>query len=156
MLQLDDWVLCRIYNKKGTLEKHFDLDQSEVEFSDSEEIELKPKVEPFLYNNMMTPEPVVQTTNFFAPQNMNDYLQFDASDSVPTLHTDSSSSGQSPEFTSDHKEVQSVTKLNEFDNSLDFQLHFFDGLQDEPFISQMQYNDQNLMFQDMFAFAKPF
>ncbi|KAH6781872.1 NAC Apical domain transcriptional regulator superfamily protein [Perilla frutescens var. hirtella] len=32
-LRLDDWVLCRIYNKKGTLEKHCN---EAVQFSDSE------------------------------------------------------------------------------------------------------------------------
>ena len=29
ILQLDDWVLCRIYNKKGTVEKYYPADEKE-------------------------------------------------------------------------------------------------------------------------------
>ncbi|GFP84144.1 protein ataf2 [Phtheirospermum japonicum] len=103
-LRLDDWVLCRIYNKKGTLEKHYNVDQKEVEvqFSDSEE--QKPKVS--LYEHVLSPE---------------------------------------------FKEVQSEPKWSELENSLDFQLNYMDAFQDDPFGSQIQYNDP---FQDMFAYTQ--
>ncbi|KAG8383893.1 hypothetical protein BUALT_Bualt04G0061500 [Buddleja alternifolia] len=54
-LRLDDWVLCRLYNKKGTLEKHYNVDQKEVQFSDSEE--QKPNVDLLTYSAMATPTP---------------------------------------------------------------------------------------------------
>ncbi|KAI3451614.1 hypothetical protein Pfo_008279 [Paulownia fortunei] len=155
-LRLDDWVLCRIYNKKGTLEKHYNVDQKEVQFSDSEE--QKPKVDAFPYSGMVTPAPMAQAPQTLASQRMNDYMHFDTSDSVPKLHTDSSSSEHvlSPEFVCD-KEVQSEPKWSEFENSLDFQPNYMDAFQDDPFSSQMQYNDQLSLFQDMFAYMqKPF
>ncbi|EPS57769.1 hypothetical protein M569_17048, partial [Genlisea aurea] len=40
-LRLDDWVLCRLYNKKGVVEKHSVTDREAAQFSDSEE-EQKP------------------------------------------------------------------------------------------------------------------
>lgn len=121
MLQLDEWVLCRIYNKKGTLEKHYNVDQESVQFSDSEE--QKPNVN----KGNITPGGQPRT---------NGYTNFD----TPKLHTYSSSSEHvfSPEF----KEVQSDPKWNELETPLGFQLmNYMDGFQDDPFSSQMQYND---------------
>ncbi|PIN15488.1 hypothetical protein CDL12_11872 [Handroanthus impetiginosus] len=155
-LRLDDWVLCRIYNKKGTLEKHYNVDQTEVQFSDSEE--QKPNVNAFQRSAMVPPAPTSRTPQILASQTMNDYMHFDTSDSIPKLHTDSSSSEHvlSPEFFCD-KEVQSEPKWSEFENYLDFQLNYTDAFQDDPFTSQMQYNDQFSQFQDMFAYMqKPF
>ncbi|KAL0332610.1 UNVERIFIED_CONTAM: protein ATAF2 [Sesamum calycinum] len=152
-LRLDDWVLCRIYNKKGTLEKHYNVDQKDVQFSDSEE--QKPKVEALPYSEMVTP--VMQVPQTVASQRMSEYIHFDTSDSVPKLHTDSSCSEHvlSPEFMCD-KEVQSESKWGELESYLDYQLNYVDGFQDDPFGSQMQ-NDQLSMFQDMFAYMqKPF
>ncbi|KAK4490631.1 hypothetical protein RD792_001319 [Penstemon davidsonii] len=148
-LRLDDWVLCRLYNKKGTLEKHYNVDQTEVHFSDSEEQKLN--VDSF----MVRPAPPVQAPQFLASQRMTDYLHFDSSESVPKLHTDSSSSEHvlSPEF----KEVQSEPKWSDFESSLDFQMNYLDGFQDDPFSSLMQYNDQLSQFQDVLAsMHKPF
>ncbi|KAL0378197.1 UNVERIFIED_CONTAM: NAC domain-containing protein 2 [Sesamum radiatum] len=153
-LRLDDWVLCRIYNKKGTLEKHYNVDQKEVQFSDSEE--QKPKVEALPYGEMVTP--VMQVPQMMASQRMIEYSHFDRSDSVPKLHTDSSCSEHvlSPEFMCD-KEVQSESKWGDLESYLDYQLNYVDGFQDDPFGSQMQNNDQLSMFQDMFAYMqKPF
>ncbi|KAK6128398.1 hypothetical protein DH2020_037874 [Rehmannia glutinosa] len=148
-LRLDDWVLCRIYNKKGTLEKHYNVDQEAVQFSDSED--QKPNINVFPYNGTVTPAPLVQ-----ASQRINDYTHFDTSESVPKLHTDSSSSEHvlSPEF----KEVQSEPKWSEFENPISSQLNFLDGFQDDIFSYQMQYNnDQLSLFQDMFGYVqKPF
>lgn len=138
-------MLCRIYNKKGTLEKHYNVDQKEVQFSDSED--QKPNVDAMPFSVMA---PVAQN-----PQGTNEYMHFDSSDSVPKLHTDSSSSehvlSSSTEFMCD-KEVQSEPKWNELENYLDF-----DAAQDNPFSSQVQYNDLFSAFPDMFAFMqKPF
>ncbi|KAK6150792.1 hypothetical protein DH2020_015724 [Rehmannia glutinosa] len=151
-LRLDDWVLCRIYNKKGTLEKHYNVDHKEVQFSDSEE--QKPNVDSLLpYDGIVTPAPMATQT--FTSQRMNDYMHFDASDSLPKLHTDSSSSEHV--LSPSDKEVQSEPKWSEFENSLDFQLNYIDAFQDDPFTSQMQYNYQLSMFQDMFGYMhKPF
>ncbi|KAK6128413.1 hypothetical protein DH2020_037849 [Rehmannia glutinosa] len=148
-LRLDDWVLCRIYNKKGTLEKHYNVDQEAVQFSDSED--QKPNINVFPYNGTVTPAPLVQSS-----QRINDYTHFDTSESVPKLHTDSSSSEHvlSPEF----KEVQSEPKWSEFENPINSQLNYLDGFQDDIFSYQMQYNnDQLSLFQDMFGYVqKPF
>nr|AEQ61905.1 NAC domain-containing protein 1 [Salvia miltiorrhiza] len=146
-LRLDDWVLCRIYNKKRTLEKHYNVDEKEVQFSDSED--QKPNV-----NSVMA-----------APPMMNEYMHFETSESMPKWHaTDSSSSehapSSSPEFVCD-KEVESRSKWSEFDTYLDTQLNFMDagGFQDNFYNAgaQMQYTDQFPLFSDMYAFMqKPF
>lgn len=63
-LQLDEWVLCRIYNKKGSLEKH-----------------------------IMKPTETSQNKTRFL-SSTSDMAYLDTSDSVPKLHTDSSCSEQ--------------------------------------------------------------
>ncbi|KAK6923481.1 NAC domain [Dillenia turbinata] len=123
-LRLDDWVLCRIYNKKGSLDKQFTVDQKfAARYSGSvheiEDIDRKPQI------NTPAPAP---------PQNLiNDFLHFEPSDSVPVLHTDSSGYGSgsasehvfSPDFIS---EVQSEAKWNEgLENALDFQFNYMDA-----------------------------
>lgn len=141
-LRLDDWVLCRIYNKKGTMEKHCNVDQEAMQFSDSEE--QKPNVNAFPYNNGIAiataaPLMVQAPLSLAASRKMNH-----------EWHTDSSSSEHvlSPEF----KEVQS-----EAERGLDFQLNYMDGFQDNLFASQMQYNDPMSLLQDMFGYVqKPF
>lgn len=155
IFQLDDWVLCRIYNKKRTLEKHFNVDEKEVQFSDSED--QKPNIDTLTYPAMAaTPAPAVEP-----PQRMNDYMHFDTSESMPKWHTDSSSSehvlSSSPqEFVCD-KEVESQPKWSDIESYLDTQLNYMDGFQDNLFNSQMQLNDQFPLFPDMFAYMqKPF
>ncbi|KAL0396040.1 UNVERIFIED_CONTAM: NAC domain-containing protein 48 [Sesamum calycinum] len=88
IFQLDDWVLCRIYNKKGTLEKHYmNVDKEAMQFSDSEE--QKPEVNEFPYDGMVA---LVQEPESLPSQRMNAYSHLNTSESVPKLHTDSSSS----------------------------------------------------------------
>ncbi|KAL2247081.1 NAC domain-containing protein 2 [Sesamum indicum] len=150
-LRLDDWVLCRIYNKKGTLDKHYmNVDKEAMQFSDSEE--QKPEVNGFPYDGMVA---LVQAPQSLPSQRMNAYTHLNTSESVPKLHTDSSSSEHafSPEF----EEVKSEPKWSEFEIPTNFQLNYMDGFQDDPFSSQMQYNDQLFLFQDMFGYMqKPF
>lgn len=153
-LQLDDWVLCRIYNKKGKIEKYNNTVTVTPMFSGAGEVhdyehehESKPEIHKLgvndqLYNN-------------------------DTSDSVSRLHhTDSSSSGGhvvSPDVTCD-REVQSEHTWNELELQLDdaFDLDFdfqFNYLDDDPFGAQVQYHQMNQLspLQDMFMYQqKPF
>ncbi|XVF16937.1 hypothetical protein REPUB_Repub10bG0073900 [Reevesia pubescens] len=159
-LRLDDWVLCRIYNKKGSIEKHFPSEQNWLNYPDSEMEDQKP-------NMLMNAQNMIALSQQQQPSSMsmtmmNDLIQNNASDSVPRLHTDSSSSEHvlSPEITCE-KEVQSEPKWNELQlsNALDFQLNYMDdGFQDDPFAIQAQYHmDQLLPLQDMFMYLqKPF
>ncbi|KAL5993154.1 NAC domain-containing protein [Asimina triloba] len=92
--RLDDWVLCRIYNKKGALEnKHpITAKKPKSNYSGIEAPERKPEIPA----QSVTPE-------------ANDFAYFDSSDSIPRLHTTDSSCSDHvpcPEFTGD-REVQS-------------------------------------------------
>ena len=114
-LQLDDWVLCRIHNKKGGLEKHVTsgpvtkrVGPKNVIRSDPETPEQKPVIP------LHVPPPGTHV-----PQAM-ETLFFDTSDSVPRLHADSSCSEHvlSPDFTCE-REVESQPKWNDWDKALD-------------------------------------
>ncbi|EYU20601.1 hypothetical protein MIMGU_mgv1a011938mg [Erythranthe guttata] len=144
---LDDWVLCRIYNKKGPLEKHYNVDHEEVQyFSDVEE--QKPNVDAaFAYTSVGVKS---------SPQ----ILHFDTSESVPKLHNNTESSSSEHVLS---PEVQSESKWNDFDSCLDYQLNYTMDVafqDDDLFSSQMQqYNDEQQLstYQDMFAYMhKPF
>lgn len=138
-LRLDDWVLCRIYNKKGTMEKHYDTDNSSVEFPEMEV--KKPQISNFA--------PKVEAASLqppsLPPHIVNDYWHFDTSESIPTLHTDSSSEHE--------KEVQSQPKRENLVD--DFPFNFMDAFPDDPFARQAQYynNEYQLSpLQDMFMY----
>ncbi|XP_054820406.1 NAC domain-containing protein 2-like [Prosopis cineraria] len=150
-LRLDDWVLCRIYNKKGVIEKFNSLYQKSSNFSsDADEHETKPEI------------------NTAA----NDQLYMDTSESVPRLHTDSSCSERavSPGVTCCDKEVQSEPKWNELapglkDGAFDFDFNYMDNLNNnltgfDAFAPQVQYQtnmNQLSPLQDMFMYLqKPF
>ncbi|GAB4862091.1 NAC domain-containing protein [Ancistrocladus abbreviatus] len=150
-LRLDDWVLCRIYNKKGTIEK---LNGSVAKKSRSpisivleeqqEEDDKKPDIPQH------TPPTMVSHSTTF-----NDYVHMDTSDSVPRLHADSSCSEHvvSPEFTCE-KEVQSEPKWKDFERStLDFPYNYVDATMDNAFASPFP----GCPLQDMFFYLqKPF
>ncbi|GMY12561.1 NAC domain-containing protein 2-like [Fagus crenata] len=147
-LRLDDWVLCRIYNKKGTLEKYQPMEQKVAKFTEMEE-EQKPNIIMSGLNTIVT-QPMIS----------NDQLHMDTSESVPRLHTDSSSSEHvlSPEVTWE-KEVQSEPKWNEneMENAFDkldyLQFNYMDGLADDPFAPQIQFQmDQLSPLQDIFKY----
>lgn len=148
-LQLDDWVLCRIYNKKGTIEKL----QPSSDLAASRKIE-SPEIEE------KKPE-ILKTGGGLPPAPaMTDYMYFDPSDSIPKLHTDSSCSEQvvSPEFAS---EVQSEPKWNEWEKSLEFP-YYMDTTLSNGFTQFTSNNNstnniQMSPLQDMFMFwPKPF
>lgn len=130
-MQLDDWVLCRIYNKKGVLEKHLNSDVGSSPFSEME-IDTKPKIAA--YNPMQSLNP----PSLIPHHVMTDIFNSETSESVPTLHTDSSSEHE--------KEVQSEVKK---DNYL---FNYIDPFADDGFTPQSQYyNDFQLSpLQDMF------
>ncbi|KAK8717221.1 hypothetical protein V6N13_044497 [Hibiscus sabdariffa] len=146
-LRLDDWVLCRIYNKKGSIEKHSPSEQKWSNYPEMED--QKPNI--LMHGQNMTATSQQQQQQ--QPSN--------ASDSVPKLHTDSSSSEQvlSPEVPWE-KEVQSQPKWKELQqnsNVLDFGFNYMDGeFQDDPFGSQIQYQMEQFQ-DDMFMYLqKPF
>ncbi|TKY60460.1 NAC domain-containing protein 2 [Spatholobus suberectus] len=148
-LRLDDWVLCRIYNKKGKIEKYNGVgvvDQKVEKFSDEEvqfQHETKPEIKMYGHDDFR-----------------NDQLYMDTSDSVPRLHTDSSCSEHvvSPDGTCE-KEVQSEPKWNDLElgpdpvSGFDFQFNFMDLSSDDPFAPQAQYQMNQLSpWQDMFSY----
>ncbi|KAJ6685382.1 putative proteinC DOMAIN-CONTAINING PROTEIN 2-LIKE [Salix purpurea] len=147
-LRLDDWVLCRIYNKKGTIEKQEQhLSVKKVNPAEIEEDEKKQVV--------LLPPPAAPSA---ATGTVNDYMYFDTSDSVPRLHTDSSCSEHvvSPEFTC---EVQSEPRWKEWGNvnALDNHYNYLDATMDIPFASQLQGGYQMSPLQDIFMhLQKPF
>ncbi|KAF5749043.1 transcription factor NAC1 [Tripterygium wilfordii] len=154
-LRLDDWVLCRIYNKKGTLEKQGQVTNRKTNMGEIEE--KKPEIATsVMENSQLPPAPTATAT-------MNDYMYFDPSDSIPRLHTDSSCSEHvvSPEFTA---EVQSEPKLKDWGtlNTLDFPYNYIDPTvsnnnNNVGFASQFQGNNQMWQLQDMFMYMqKPF
>ncbi|XP_054796165.1 NAC domain-containing protein 2-like [Prosopis cineraria] len=149
-LRLDDWVLCRIYNKKGTIEKQPGALSRKTESSEIEE----EKPQNLTRGGALLPPPPPPAQ---APSAMTDYMYFDTSDSVPKLHTDSSCSEQvvSPEFAS---EVQSEPKWNEWEKNLEFPYNYVDTtVGNHGFGSQFQGGSQMSPLQDMFMYLqKPF
>ncbi|KAJ4953028.1 hypothetical protein NE237_029860 [Protea cynaroides] len=153
-LRLDDWVLCRIYNKKGTIEKQMTGDQKPVPSNTncSEIIDQKP--ETMAMNGRKVIDPV--------PAFIGDFPYIDTSDSIPRLHTDSSCSEQgfSTEFMCD-REVQSEPKWSEWEKALEVPFNNMDAIAaaaDNPF-AQFNNNNFNLQnpLQDIFMFLqKPF
>lgn len=151
--RLDDWVLCRIYNKKGSAEKQFNVDKkSTPSFSYSEPQDQKPEIT----TNMVTmaPPPPPQLQQKSVPSSaVTDYLHFDKSESIPRLHTDSSCSDQvvSTEFPSE-KEVQSEPRWSDWERALDMSYINMDSLGNSAYDS-----NQLSPLQDMFMYLqKPF
>ncbi|KAL8167207.1 hypothetical protein V2J09_008706 [Rumex salicifolius] len=156
-LRLDDWVLCRIYNKKGIIEKLSANGAIKKTYpspvADEEEFDRKPNI----FTGAPPPLPPQKphhTTTF------NDYMQFDTSDSVPRLHTDSSCSEHvvSPEFTCE-REVQSEPKWKDFENTLDYHFNYMDATLENTFALPPPFHGGNQLspLQDIFMFSqKPF
>lgn len=145
-LRLDDWVLCRIYNKKGGAEKQHTFDQKSMKYPELED--QKPKIISTVQNKAV-PSSLPSLPPIPAPPTTNDYLYFETSDSVPRLHTHTDSSG-SEQVMSPEKEVQSEPKWNDFDFSL-----YMDGFANDPFASQAQFSGDLLTssWQDMLMFS---
>ncbi|KAJ8541630.1 hypothetical protein K7X08_002446 [Anisodus acutangulus] len=153
-LRLDDLVLCRIYNKKGTIEKkQLNIQQLNVGMSPAaSEMDMKPEILPFPASTRPT------TASQYV---YNDFMYFDSSDSLPKLHTDSSCSEHvlSPEFTCE-REVQSQPKFSNWEkNALDFPFNYTDATADNSLLGSSQFGSCYEMspLQDIFMhLQKPF
>ncbi|KAK8705424.1 hypothetical protein V6N13_049042 [Hibiscus sabdariffa] len=160
-LRLDDWVLCRIYNKKGSIEKQTQLARFD------EIVDEKPNIGAVEMGTCGLPLPLPLPPTPTPTGTINDIVYFDTSESVPKVHTDSSCSEQavSPEFTC---EVQSQPKRRDWQTSssatasasnatLDFPYHYMDAAVDAGFTSEFQSSNQLSPLQDMFMYPqKPF
>ncbi|KAL2241854.1 UNVERIFIED_CONTAM: NAC domain-containing protein 48 [Sesamum indicum] len=93
-LRLDDWVLCRIYNKKGTVERRPDVISRKMTASATSDEGTKPVG---LLKSVPELSPVVYE----------DFMYLEASDSAPRLPTDSTCSEHvlSPEVESAAKKI---------------------------------------------------
>ncbi|XP_020595437.1 NAC domain-containing protein 48-like [Phalaenopsis equestris] len=116
-LRLDDWVLCRIYNKKGgAIEKHGgageDRKSSVGRIFRQPATPETPEQKPEIVLQMSAPTTQQQ-------QQYTDLLYLDTSESLPRLHADSSCSEHvlSPDFTCE-REVQSQPKWGELERAL--------------------------------------
>ncbi|KGN54548.1 NAC domain-containing protein 2 [Cucumis sativus] len=152
-LRLDDWVLCRIYNKKGAIEKQNPPEMNTIGFFENEEQEEKPEI----LNDRAISGRIPPASPLQGPPSsgvVNDYVYFDPSDSIPRLHADSSCSEHvvSSEFTS---EVQSEPRLKEEYCGLGFQYNYTDSSLESAFCAQFPSLHQMSPLQDMFMY-KPF
>ncbi|CAM8901161.1 unnamed protein product [Rhodiola kirilowii] len=140
-LKLDDWVLCRIYNKKGKIEKTMTSDQTSFDHHELVE-DQKPEIH--------LTEPKIEIGS---PQ-----IHFiNASDSNP--RSTCSDHVSSPDVTCE-REVQSEPKWSDMDDDklLDYSFDFMD----DPFFingsfsgpNQAQFHDQFSPLQDMFMYAQ--
>ncbi|KAK4371330.1 hypothetical protein RND71_010805 [Anisodus tanguticus] len=160
-LRLDDWVLCRIYNKKGTLEKYYNVDNKEnANFGEFEE-EIKPKILPFSQSNEMITQLAPASMPPRPQSTPASYFHFETSESMTRMYTTNSSSDSEHVLSSCDKEVQSAPKWDDLGNTLDFQLNYLDGLLNDPFETQTQQQNCNIdqfnTFQDMFLYMqKPY
>lgn len=152
-LQLDDWVLCRIYNKKGSVEKQQNGANRKASCLEPED----KKPMNLTQGRSVVPPPPATASATPVTVGMNDYVYFDTSESVPRLHTDSSCSEHvvSPEFTC---EVQSEPKWKEWEKALDIPFNYVDATMDTGLGPQFQGgNNQMSPLQDMFMYLqKPF
>ncbi|GLU01078.1 hypothetical protein SLE2022_184040 [Rubroshorea leprosula] len=157
-LRLDDWVLCRIYNKKWTIERKPLQEKKPILSAITEETRQSPedrKPSLSVVSEEKKPEILIRGMGTTAPPQppaavANDFFYFDTSESMPRLpHTDSSCSEHtiSPEFTS---EVQSEPKWDDY-NAFDFPYYVDDT------VDMFQGDNQMSSFQDLFMFVeKPF
>ncbi|KAL7155855.1 hypothetical protein ABFS83_03G103800 [Erythranthe nasuta] len=143
-LRLDDWVLCRIYNKKGAIERQQHVSSGRVTSAVTSDEDAKPVI--------LTSVPEA------SPMVYEDFLYLDAADSIPLLHTDSSCSEHvlSPE-------VESVPRLTEWEKSaLEFPFNYMDAMDGAAAAallmgSQYQGNYQMDTMHDVAAYiTKPF
>ncbi|XP_022990958.1 NAC domain-containing protein 2-like [Cucurbita maxima] len=152
-LRLDDWVLCRIYNKKGVIDKrnHAAVNRNTNGFKEEVEDE-----KPNIFTNHGGAGGFMPAV-MAVPASVDDCIHFETSDSIPRLHADSSCSEHvvSPEFAT--SEVQSEPKWKEFQNAFDFRYNYIDNSLDQEFATPFQGGNQMSPLQDMFMYLqKPF
>ncbi|EYU31768.1 hypothetical protein ABFS82_03G097000 [Erythranthe guttata] len=147
-LRLDDWVLCRIYNKKGAIERQQQQQQHVSSGRVTSAVTSDGDTKPVILTSVPEASPMVYE----------DFLYLDAADSIPLLHTDSSCSEHvlSPE-------VESVPRLTEWEKSaLEFPFNYMDAMDGAAAAallmgSQYQGNYQMDTMHDVAAYiTKPF
>ncbi|KAG8378244.1 hypothetical protein BUALT_Bualt08G0117500 [Buddleja alternifolia] len=140
-LRLDDWVLCRIYNKKGSIEKQHHQPISNRQMTSA--VTSDEDTKPVILTSVPESSPMVYE----------DFMYLDASDSIPRLHTDSSCSEHvlSPEVES------AAPKLTDWERSaLTFNYIDANDGGGGGFIGGSQYYQMEPM-PDVFAYmTKPF
>ncbi|KAF8027465.1 hypothetical protein BT93_E0386 [Corymbia citriodora subsp. variegata] len=140
--RLDDWVLCRIYNKKRIIEKHFPSTHDKL--AEFPEVETKPQiVMPAALNPYTSPQ-------YGHSPMTTDHIYMDSPESVPKMHTDSSYSEHA--VSSDlafEKEVQSEEKWDDWEKALDFQFGSMDNFLEDAFTPGQFQLDQFSPLQDM-------
>ncbi|KAE8663611.1 NAC domain-containing protein 2 [Hibiscus syriacus] len=128
-LRLDDWVLCRIYNKKGSIEKHFPREEKSLSYPEMEDE--KPDIRNMeqQHRSMSMKNDVIVQTDGSVSSSLEHLLSLEIAW---------------------QKEGESETKWN----GLDFELDFIDD--DGPFASQVEYQMGQLSpLQDMFMYLPP-
>ncbi|CAN0877420.1 Protein ATAF2, partial [Linum grandiflorum] len=145
-LRLDDWVLCRLYNKKGTMEKHFPSGEEQsvspaavkVQAAEEEDLSWTEEVKP----NLM--EMQQELWQIGTPE---------SSSVVPRMNTDESSSGDHGVWSPpEHKEVQSGSNLAGSNRGAGTGTGFGSGFELEDFDLGFQMDRQQL--QDMFMYLQ--
>ncbi|XP_077213615.1 NAC domain-containing protein 2-like [Tasmannia lanceolata] len=154
-LRLDDWVLCRIYNKKGAVEiqQRTNMERVSKNSFEREEEEAEEQKPEILSHGL-------PAANIPA---MADFAYFDTSDSVPRLYSTSCSEHvRSPDFTCE-REVQSEPKWRNLERALDFPYNNMDAINPNTnFVSQFDPLQQispvfRDTYQDVFMYLqKPF
>ncbi|CAN1288739.1 Protein ATAF2 [Linum perenne] len=149
LLQLDDWVLCRLYNKKGTMEKHFPSEEQPTT------VKAPPTASTAAEEDLMwTEEEEVKPNLLEMHQQQLWQIETPDSSSVPRLNTDTSSSGEQGVWSPpEHKEVQSESNLTGSNqgtgSGFGFEFGDFDlGFGEDGFQVDRQ------QFQDMFMYLQ--
>lgn len=150
-LRLDDWVLCRIYKKKGAEKPNGNEQRAAY---DSRMIQQVPEFEqkPEVIQHVTPTFSHVQQNNGYGK---NDWFNFDASESMPRLHADSSCSEHvlSSDFTCD-REVQSQLKWGELERALAVPFNNVNATSSFPTLDNGPLTDP---LQDIFMYLqKPF
>ncbi|KAF8405702.1 hypothetical protein HHK36_007779 [Tetracentron sinense] len=134
-LRLDDWVLCRIYNRKGSIENKLTSVRKSVVYSEIED---------------QKPEFMTQDRNILAPipeasPAINNFFYVDTSDSIPGLRTDSSSSEH---VVSSDKDVSSEPQWRDWNNTFDYSFNNMNAIEDNLFgqVHSNQLSPLNDMF----------
>ncbi|XP_074311627.1 NAC transcription factor 32-like [Silene latifolia] len=143
-LRLDDWVLCRIYNKKGIIEKPTPQHCAPED--------QKPVVSTHGLNASVGLTTPLLSSMATLPPPKSDLMNHNMSSFIPHHHTDTSESSPlvSPEFMYD-KEVQSKAKGNELDRSLGLPFGYMDPFPYDPFANPAQFQqDQMSTLHDIF------
>ncbi|KAH9625860.1 hypothetical protein KSS87_009969 [Heliosperma pusillum] len=142
---LDDWVLCRIYNKKGFIEKpapHQCAPEDQKPMISTHDLNASVGlITTTLVSSMAT-----------LPPPKSDLINHDMSNLIPHRHTDTSGSTHvaSPEFMCD-KEVQSESKGNELDTSLGLPFSYMDPFTYDPFATSYHFQQNQMStLQDIF------